>query len=337
MINTEFMNGSIGTDIEDIVREYASFNESCKKEINNMFAEFELLEEKVALESAIMDTVPDQMMMVYESEKKNIFEKIGKFILDIFNNFIKAIDGFIDKIKLNMFKSKSEFQKLDILLKKHPELKDEEITKVQKAFLDGSLNLNDMKGLKELDSTFDELVKMVKNKDVDPKSIKGKIEKAKKEFEKDKDKWAIAKVAGVLTAVYTIKKFGPDMKKLIDDNQAAKKKAKAEYAEIYEELQKNNSVDHDMGKWQLLLEFWRFKNQKYVEVSEGLYRGMDKVYKAVATFLDKHTSKEKSELFKDNLTAISTKKAESEKEASEKRIEQIRAEQEVKKAAQPTK
>ena len=315
MINVDYVNGSVSLDTLDIMKDYESFNESCKQEINEMFAKFEMLEDRVTLESAIMDTVPEQMMMVYESEKKNLFARIGEMIIKIFDKFIKTIEGFIDKIKFNILNKKTDLQKVDILLKKHPELKNEEIAEIQKAFVDGSLTLNDVKSLKELDKAFDEIVKMVKKKDIDPKSIKGRWEKIKANFEKDEKSWKIVKVGSATTvavgAALALRKLIPEWKKHAEDGHELKKKANAEKAEILEELKKSTAVNDTMGKWQILLEIWRYKNEKYTEVYGGIYNGLDKVAKGLARFLDKFDKKGSTvEAFKKNLETIAFKENE---------------------------
>ena len=183
MIATEFMDSFVPVDMEAALNDYNSFMESCNNEINNMFAEFNMMHEKVMLESEIMDSVPEDMMMVYEAGKKNIFTKVGEFVIGIFNKIKELIDKSIAKLKELTFKNKTTVQKVELLVKKHPTFKDEII----KSFNEGMLDFNDIKSLKELESAYDEIVKMSNKKDVDPKSLRGKWEKAKEKFEKDID------------------------------------------------------------------------------------------------------------------------------------------------------
>ena len=105
-----------------------------------------------------MGYAPESMMVVYEAGKKNIFTKIGEMVIALYKKFVETIDNIIDKIKTNIFNKKSDLQKLDILMKKHPELKKEEEKTLQEALKDGIFDLRDIESLKKLDESFDEIL-----------------------------------------------------------------------------------------------------------------------------------------------------------------------------------
>ncbi len=287
MINIDYINGAVSLETDIINRSIDSFNESCKNDIDSMFADFSILEEKVMLESEIMGIIPEKMSIVYESEKKNIFTRVGEMIIAIYNKFVEVIDNIIDKIKTYTFKKKSDLQKLDILLKKHPDLKNEAIA----AFNEGALDLSDVRSLKELDSTFDEILKLARKQDIDPKSLKGKWEKAKEKFDKDSSKWGVVKVAGavttVLTAATVVKTFTDKCVTATNHAQKEKQSMREKKAEILERLKSEGAVTNDMGKWQTVLQIWRELNGKHLAVRNAEYSVLTRISNGIASFIDR--------------------------------------------------
>jgi hypothetical protein len=285
MINIDYVNGSIDLETTNIFKPYESFMESCKNDINKMFAGFDMLSERVALESAIMDTIPESMVVVYESEKKNVFAKIGEMIVAIYNKFVEVIDKIIDVIKNHSFKKKSDLQKLDILLKKHPDLKDEVIV----AFNDGALNLSDARNLKDLDSTFEEILKLAKKKDIDPKSLKGKWEKAKEKIGKVAS--TTVKVAGgaatVITAVKALKTFNSDCARATNIAHDEKQKRAEQKAEILARLKDEGTIDDNTGIWRTMLEIWREMNNMHAKTHKDNLTFISKISNGISSFLDK--------------------------------------------------
>ena len=336
MINIDFVNDSINLKTEEIFRPFNHFMESCKKDINTMIFDFSMVEEKVTLESAIMGSVPETMMMVYESEKKNIFTKIGEMVVAIYNKFVEMIDKVIDTIKTYSFKKKTDLQKLDILLKKHPELKNEAIA----AFNEGALDLSDVRSLKELDSTFDEILKMAKKKDIDPDSIKGKWEKAKKKFEEDAEKWEkVGKVAAattaVITAVVAVKTLSSKFAKADNELREEKQKSKEAKAEILAELEKESLVDSSTGKWTLILQIWREWNNNHSKVIRARQDNILSLADKVAAFVDKYdkNAKDGGDL-RTNLEYINKKKADKADDERRKNLDKVTDETLVRAKAQ---
>lgn len=332
MINIDYVNGSICLETENIFRPYESFLESCENDINKMFADFEMLEEKVTLESAIMGSVPESMMMVYESEKKGIFTRIGEMVVTLYNKFIEVIDKIIDTVKSYSFKKKSDLQKLDILLKKHPELKDEAIA----AFNKGALDLSDVRSLKELDSTFDEILKMAKKKDIDPKSLRGKWEKAKEKFEKDEKAWGVVKVAAATTAVIgaavALKTLPAKFAQANNDLQEEKQKMNEKKANILAELKAAGEVTDDTGRWQTMLLIWRELHGKHTTVRKNNLSVIERLSNGVAHFLDKFDNGAGKRL-QDDLKETKNKMDNAAKKAQEDAIQKVKDEAKARKAA----
>ena len=286
MINIDYVNDSIDLETEAIFQPFNTFMETCKKDIDNMLIDFNVVEEKVTLESYIMGSVPDSMMMVYESEKKNIFTKIGEMIIELGKKFAEFIDNIIDKLKTLSFNRKADLQKLDIIIKKHPELKKDETIEIEEAFYKGALNLNDVKSLKELDKSVDEIVRLAKQKDIDPKTLKGKWEKAKKTFEEKSEKMekSTKGVMATIGLVIAIRTFGPSIAKAVNDLTRAKQETAETDGAILNIIRANadqTGVDDNTGICTLLLQIKRYRNQKYAEATRD-YCG---VFNRLSTWL----------------------------------------------------
>lgn len=334
MINLEYINGSIDLEIHSIFKPYELFMESCENDINKIFAEFGILEEKVTLESAIMGSVPESMMMVYESEKKNIFTKIGEMIVTVYNKFVELVDKVIDTIKTHAFKKKTDLQKLEIILKNHPDLKNEAIA----AFNEGALDLSDVRSFKELDSTFDEILKMAKKKDVDPKTLRGKWEKAKEKFEKGEKSWKmVATVAGatgaVITTTVALKSFNSKCLKATNDANEEKKKLRQSKAEILDQMNKAGYDTSDLGKWQLILQMWRFMNEKYAILNKERTTVISKMADGITKFISRF-DKEAGKAYVYNLSKVKERMDEENDKKNKSDIQKAKDEQKARKEAE---
>lgn len=299
MINNEYMDGSVGIDMDVVLNEYNSFMESCDNEISNMFADFNMMHEKVMLESEIMDTVPEDMMIVYESEKKNIFTKIGEMIVTLFKKIKELIDKGIEKLKELSFKNKTIMQKAEVFAKKHPEFKNEILESIKS----GALDLNDMKSLKELEAAYDEIIKLSKKKDIDPKTLRGKWEKLKEKFDSDSISKKADATNKVITVGVALAFFIPNILKAVNEMNDLKKKTKDQevYAlETLRELQRtepsvktadggsNTKIDLDnIGKAQLILQMSRIMNGKITQVMGNTTSIFSKLADVIAQKTDK--------------------------------------------------
>lgn len=322
MINVGYVNDSINMEFDNIFDHYDMFLESSGKEIDSMFFEFDILREKITLESAIMGSVSDHMITVYESSKGNIFTKIGETIIKLYENIKKTIDMVIDKLRELSLKKKSDLQKLELLLKKHPELKDEAIG----AFREGVLDLSDIKSLKELDDAFNEIIKMTREK-ADPKSIKTKWEKAKSKFEKDGVITSAAKKTSIIIgAAAAVAMFIPNCAKAIDELKKAKASRDENMAKalnIVEKLKNEPNaeikVDRDVTNLQTLLQAQRYMDRKFTDLSRATSSAWANMVFGIAGFINK-LNKDAGKKTKENLetTKKISDRADAEKKESDK-------------------
>ena len=209
-------------------------------------------------------------------------------VITIYNKFVEFIDKIIDTVRTHLFKKKTDLQKLDILLKNHPDLKNEAIA----AFNEGALDLSDVRSLKELDSTFDEILKLARKKEIDPKTLRGKWEKAKEKFEKSEKTWkTVATVAGaaasIITAATALKTFQSKCAKSQNELQKVKQEDRERRAAILAELKDEGVINDNTGKLQTMLQIWRELHGKHSAVHSQNLRVIDKIANGITSFIDK--------------------------------------------------
>ena len=311
MISIGYVNNTLTPMTDMLFREYSDEINDIYDNTNNICYEMSLLEERVNIEQEITGSVDDTLVLEYEEKKKNFFQKIGEAIITIFKKVRAAIQSAIDKIKEIAFGSKSDLQKLDTLIKKHPELKNEAIC----AFNSGALDMKDIKSLKELDAAFEEIIRMSKEKDIDPNTLKGKWEKAKKKFQEDEKTWKIVKVGAaattVITAIKAVATFNGILRKNRDELQESNAKNKELEAEIEKTLtaggflykkdkdgntiKDKNGSEVRVGYHTAMLQILRERNGFHDAARMKNLTLIEHMQNGIAKFLDKFTPKSKAD------------------------------------------
>ena len=126
-----------------------------------------------------------------EKEGDGIITKIGNAIINIFKSFINFLKGFKKSFSEKGFGNKSDIEKIEIMVKKHPALKEKILANAK------DLNLKDIQSLAELEKAMDEIMRMQ-----NPKSIKEKVKKTK-----EKIAGGVAIAAGTVTVAKAIQLF----------------------------------------------------------------------------------------------------------------------------------
>lgn len=179
---------SIMDDVEVAYQEYV--NAINMYDLDSTFLEKDNIDPKKA--SAVEDT------------EKNFVSKLGASVISIFKKAIAFISDLLNKIKDKFGGNKEKFSKAAAICNQNPKLKNYLTDEVKAAIDRGDMNITDIKALAELDKQYEELVKLSKKKDIDPNSLKGRWEAAKRKFE-SVDKAPIVKgilaVAGIITTV----------------------------------------------------------------------------------------------------------------------------------------
>ena len=308
MISIGYVNNTLTPMTDMLFREYAAEMDVINSDIDFICYDMTMFEERVNIEQEITGSVNDTLMLEYEDKKKNFFQKIGEAIITIFEKVRTAIQSAIDKVKEIAFGSKSDLQKLDTLIKKHPELKNEIVA----AFNSGALDMKDIKSLKELDAAFEEIIRMSKEKDIDPNTLKGKWEKAKKKFQEDEKSWNVSKIANVTKTVFTagtlVLTFGGVLKKNKDYLEKSNRENKELEAELEKRLRDEGAIKAadpstgkgGTGKWTALLQITRERNGYHDAARMRNLSLLERMQNGVAKILDKFTSsKQKDKLFND--------------------------------------
>lgn len=142
----------------------------------------------------------DEFDLVMESVGDGL-RKIGEKILSIIERVKNFIKDTFQKLKTASWERKDVDQKLAKLVKEDPALAD----KVKVAVRNGDLELNDFKDLATFYKTIDDVMSNLEKGDIDPKSVKGRIEKAKQTLEKHAQ--TIILVGSVAGGILTCKKL----------------------------------------------------------------------------------------------------------------------------------
>lgn len=261
------------------------------------------------VESEIMGELSSEKTVYLESERTNIFDKIGNAVITIFKKFAELVKKVVDSIKNIGFKNKSNEEKmrdlLDYYKKNDPDkyrtIKDDVVV----AFKSGELDPIDMKSIKEMNEAYDELVKLAKQKDVKPDSLKAKFEAMKKKFDGALDKGTVKKTATVVSSVVTAalaiatfkskildsKKNTMDYEKKLSEKNEATIKAIKEL----EQYQGGEFASDSLTKAQLLqnAHFWITKEYgKLISKEQGK---IDKFDKGITSWIARHEKSKKDD------------------------------------------
>lgn len=296
-----------------------SFLDKCGEEIDTLFSHYcescedYMVEEKIFKESGL-DNNLDTTFIALEAEKDNFLKKIGDAIINTTKQVISFISGIIDKLKSITFKRKSDLQKLDLLCKEHPDLKD----KIMKSFDDGSLSLADMRSFKEMDDTFEEILKLAKKKDIKPGSLQEKVEKMKEKID-NVDKMKIVKVAGAAATILGAVTAAVKLTDMLRKNAAAKSDSLE--ATIQQMKDANHTMMDDngnardveyynenMSKIHILYNAHNWRMKKYRQAAGEADSVIDKMMNKIMNIADAKGSPEKKAHFHDNIKLSQTSK-----------------------------
>lgn len=289
-----------------ISREYVSGNSSMMDVDCNRFSAFlekagrdiDAIVGAVAMESyrdsflgdLMLEAKPNaQPAQQAASAKKGFFARIGEKVVEMYEKFCAFMDRLITNIKSIGFSKKSDVQKLEILIRQHPELKDRAIAAVDS----GALELKDISNLKELNAAFDEIMKM----DADPDTLKGKWQKAKRKFE-NADKSALVKgaaaVTTVVTAVVAVRTLSSKLAKSDKEYKDIQKNVRAQKDRIYAELNSHQNTDSPVtdktGPWTTRLAIWRELQGISAAAATKNATALESIGNGIAKFLDAFSS-----------------------------------------------
>lgn len=294
MISANYVFG--GNDDQIFSEDYVAcekFLDDSLNEFNIEYIDYVTNVNKLTLESTVMNTeLDDETKLLIEAAEKNIIAKLGEKIIEMSNKFIEFIDKKIQEIKDKFFKYKNNEKKLAELVKKHPELGQEKI----KILCDeGALDFSDMKSLSEMDKEFMKIVKLAKEGDIDPDSMRGKWNTAKKKWFGDDDKISqIAKITalatGAITLALAIKTFSQKKAESSRKLHEEKLNEQRTKAELLDALQKAGFKENQ-GRASTILAINRERLGMHQQALGKHLTAMQKFENALANIADKITGK----------------------------------------------
>lgn len=220
MISFSYVNGTrpyvpVADPFLSLEREMIESSNS----IDNMISEFYVNRRKITLESF------DDSEIYTEKEDSNLFEKIGNAVIKMVNTVVEFITKSINKLKDTRLDSKL-MKKVDMAFKNASPSEKQKIEKdLKDALKNGTITMGDLTNVSNINKAYKELCDAIKDANVDPKSLKGKVKKLDKML-KESESSAVVKGAKAVTAIGGAAAVGYIFKKHVLDSKAAATKAR---------------------------------------------------------------------------------------------------------------
>ena len=308
--------------------DFLEFAETLMIDIDEEIALYEDLCDSLKFENEIYTEANSATAQQANSTKTNIFAKIGNAIIELFKKFGNWLKSFTGRVKKIDFENKSNTQKLEALIKKHPDLKNQILENMP------NLNLNNIKSLSELEKEFDAL--MAYSDRLNESEFKRKsrqlMDKYDKKFENFNNRASTAikvgaSVAGLITITAGIKKAVNEVNETnAKDRQACNQIVKSISIEQQkaEEALRANSHDQRVnpdkfnldntsnfnshGIVRTKLDIMRWKKAKTVSVLGNEFTLIERGVNCLASFLDRIFDKDsaKGNKFRQNSKIAAT-------------------------------
>lgn len=286
LLNNKITDYTYGNDFYD----YFNYLESCLNDVDSSYIDYQIAENLVMTESTVMGEVNQEKTIYLEATQKSLIEKIGAAIIEMGKKFAEMINKCIEKLKDLTFKFKNNEKKMNILLKEHPELAKE---KIQILCDNGGLDFSDMNSISEMNRTFNEIVKMSKDKDVDGNTLKGKWKKAMDKIygpndsTLDKVSKTIGVTAAAVTLGITLKTAVSKIAKSKSELDGIKSEDRKMSEDIYRRLRDEGIINDNTGKATALLYINRERQGKIANICKENMSVIDKAQEKIANILDK--------------------------------------------------
>ena len=182
----------------------------------------------------------------YTESVTDAIRTIGQKIMDIIEHFREMIDDLFRKWRENRWSKKDSDQKIRDIAKRDPKAAE----RVQIALNNGDLDMNTFKDLNDFFTRCDDVLKQIEDKQVDPKSLRGKWNAAKECLERNQK--TISVISTALGAIstgagiyYSYKKY----KSGEYQNECGKKEAiKKEAEHRMDTIIKKQEILNDMSR-----------------------------------------------------------------------------------------
>lgn len=290
MISANYIfNGATNEMLSDDFVACEKFLDTSLNEFDIEYMNYQTRVNTLTLECSIMNTVmDDETKLLIEDANSNIVSKLGEKLIEMGKKFIEYIEKKINEIKDKFFKYKNNEKKLAELIKKHPEMGKE---KIKLMCDEGALDFSDMKSLAEMDREFMKIVKLAKEGEEDPDTLKAKWNHVKKKWISDDDKVTqITKVAGAATAVISlvvlVKTFGPKIAESKKKLQEEKLNQQRTNAEIMQALE-SSGFKKNQGYFSTMLAMNRERQGKHMQAMGEHLNAINKLENIFASAADK--------------------------------------------------
>lgn len=193
MISTQYIHGANVIDVFQY-ESYHFLNDLQDYESQIIALEYQLEEKKFFNENV------DDFMTYMESEKKNIFEKIGNKIMELGKAFVEVVDKVLKTIKEKLFGAKklTNDEKYLKMMQDDPEF----ATKFKEAIASGNLKMNDFKDINALIEEANKIGNDYLSGKIDDKAFTQKMdEKLDKHAKRAKN---ITAILGIATTAVTV-------------------------------------------------------------------------------------------------------------------------------------
>lgn len=192
MIRKDYIHSMDGIDItKQNYSETMSFIESCLMDIKLLGVEKSNL--------MLFDEYTVESEQYISEGVSSAIKKLGDKIIEIIRRckeFIKKKFGELKDLKWRM---SSDEKKIDAAIAKNPELADE----IKIAISEGNIKISDIKDIKTFYEEVDNIMKEMKKDQIDPKSLKGRLERAKKKLiASEKPIKTVLAIAGSAAGLY---------------------------------------------------------------------------------------------------------------------------------------
>lgn len=179
MISSSYVNGS-AADIPafDPFNLFESDIDIIMDTVNTAYLEYKASIDEYNLSVEFFEASDDVKKDNVSGAKSNFVDKLGSAIIEVGKRALAFINNIISKIQDSLFGNKSDMAKVSALCKKNPDMADD----INKAFREGKLQVADLKNIKELEAAYDEIMRLAKQENVDPNTLRGKWANAKKKF-----------------------------------------------------------------------------------------------------------------------------------------------------------
>ena len=223
MISVSFVNNTIQPiKVNDSLIDIYSTIQESNDVISSLVKECIAISEDVMFNEAV--GLPPMSEEKQAEKRAGVFEKIGEFALSVFKKIQEFIDRVIRTIKDLIYRLSPVEKKIDMIKKENPELANKVLAEIDA----GNITMMDLKNLNEVDKMYKEIFEAAKRKEVDAKTLSGKIEAFKAKFDEffTEDSKAVKKLktaATIVTAVTAIVFVKTNLDKAIKADYDAKK------------------------------------------------------------------------------------------------------------------